>query len=73
MTIEPKDQPWLSFLFYADGVNRIARYCWFEKRYFRWFILKAYVYIIFYPIIFIWTFCRKLRIIWEAYRKIDHE
>lgn len=60
MTIEPKDQSWLEFLFYADACRRNARHAWNSQQYIGWFLLSVILYVVLYPILFIWDWKRKI-------------
>jgi len=59
--IEPEDRMWVYFLFYADGCQREGNYAWNKEHYGTWFLLRTYLYVILYPILFIWILIRKLK------------
>jgi len=69
MTIAPEDQKFLKFLFYTEGVDREAGFCLLEGRFLGYLHYKTMLYLILYPIMFIWEFCRFIK--YKIWRKIQ--
>ncbi|HYT42417.1 MAG TPA: hypothetical protein VEP90_08720 [Methylomirabilota bacterium] len=50
----------LEFLFFVDAWSRESRYAWNDQQYIKWFLMKAFLYIGFYPIMLIWDWKQKV-------------